>query len=91
MIARRHVWLSGRVQGVWFRESTRRIAEDLGVSGWIRNLPDGRVEAVFEGEQAQVARAVAFVSQGPPRARVARVEVREEEPVADDGARFEVR
>jgi acylphosphatase len=91
VIARRHVWVSGQVQGVWFRESTRRVAESLGLSGWVRNLPDGRVEAVFEGEQAQVERAVDFVRQGPPRARVLAVEVRDE-PVAEGGAAgFEVR
>jgi acylphosphatase len=91
VIVRRHVWVSGRVQGVWFRESTRRAAESLGVSGWVRNLPDGRVEAIFEGEQARVERAVDFVRQGPPRARVLRVEVCDE-PVSDEtAAGFEVR
>jgi acylphosphatase len=89
--ARRHVWVSGRVQGVWFRESTRRVAEELGLSGWIRNLPDGRVEAVFEGEAERVERAVAFVRQGPARARVEAVEVREEAPVAARGDHFEIR
>jgi acylphosphatase len=91
VIARRHVWVSGRVQGVWFRESTRRMAEALGVSGWVRNLPDGRVEAVFEGEQAQVERAVDFVRRGPPRARVLAVEVRDEPVAPDASTRFEVR
>jgi acylphosphatase len=91
VIIRRHVWVSGRVQGVWFRESTRRAAGELGVSGWVRNLPDGRVEAVFEGDAEHVARAVAFVSQGPPRAKVASVEVREEPPTGASAAPFEVR
>jgi acylphosphatase len=90
MAVRRHVWISGRVQGVWFRESTRRLALELGVSGWVRNLPDGRVEAVFEGEEGHVARLVEFVRQGPPRARVAGVEVVEEAPATAAGA-FEVR
>jgi len=89
--ARRHVWIRGRVQGVWFRESTRRVAEELGVSGWIRNLPDGGVEAVFEGELERVERALAFVRRGPSRARVEQVEVCEELPVATQGTRFEIR
>jgi acylphosphatase len=84
------VWISGRVQGVWFRESTRRVAERLGGSGGVRNLPDGRVEAVFEGEAASVESALAFVREGPPRARVAEVEVREEPP-SGTPAVFEVR
>ena len=91
MIAvRRHVWISGRVQGVWFRESTRRLARELGVSGWVRNLPDGRVEAVFEGDEACVSRLVEFVRRGPPHARVAGVEIVEEKP-ADAAGGFEVR
>jgi acylphosphatase len=90
MAVRRHVWISGRVQGVWFRESTRRLALEAGVSGWVRNLPDGRVEAMFEGEEERVVRLIEFVRQGPPRARVASVEVVEEPPAAASG-RFEVR
>jgi acylphosphatase len=90
VIARRHVWVSGRVQGVWFRESTRRVADELGLCGWVRNLPDGRVEAVFEGEGAAVARVLEFVRGGPARAQVTGVEVREEPPQALVGA-FEVR
>lgn len=89
MIARRHVWIRGAVQGVWFRQSTRRVAEGLGVSGWVRNLPDGRVEAVFEGDAQAVERALAFAREGPPRARVLGVEVQEEEPTGATG--FEVR
>ena len=49
--ARIHVFVSGRVQGVFFRQTTKQLAESLGVNGWIRNLQDGRVEAVFEGEE----------------------------------------
>ena len=90
MIVRRHVWIRGRVQGVWFRQSTRRVAEGLGLSGWVRNLPDGRVEAVFEGEAPAVERALEFARTGPAHARVVEVEVREEPPEAG-GARFEVR
>ena len=68
--ARVHVWISGRVQGVGFRFSTCEVAEQLGLGGWVRNLADGRVEAVFEGPAAQVARAVAWCRHGPPGAWV---------------------
>lgn len=62
--------LEGRVQGVWFRESTRQRAVELGLSGWVRNLPDGRVEAQFIGPRKAVREACAFVAVGPPHARV---------------------
>ncbi len=67
------VIVSGRVQGVWFRESTRREALGMGVAGWVRNLSDGDVEAVFEGESAAVAAAVAWAHRGPERATVTSV------------------
>jgi acylphosphatase len=67
--------VSGEVQGVWFRESTRRRAESLGVTGFVRNRADGSVEAVFEGDTDAVRAAVAFVRVGPPAARVRDVEV----------------
>ena len=70
MTARAQVRVTGRVQGVFFRQSTVEMARPLGVSGWVRNLPDGSVEALFEGERALVERAVAWCRQGPPRARV---------------------
>jgi acylphosphatase len=72
--------VTGRVQGVWFRESTRRRACELGVTGWVRNLSDGRVEGLFEGGEEAVAAALDFVSQGPRAAHVTRVEVDELEP-----------
>ena len=68
------VIVDGRVQGVFFRDSTRRAALALGVSGWVRNLSDGRVEAVFEGEPQAVANAVAWTRRGPDRALVTDVE-----------------
>ncbi len=75
------VIVSGRVQGVWFRESTRRRAEELGLAGWVRNLPDGRVQAVFEGEHAAVRDALDFLrTGGPGHAQVDAVEVRDEAP-----------
>ena len=87
---RAHVIVSGRVQGVWFRESTRQRAEELGVGGWVRNLPDGRVEALFEGDAAIVRRAIDYVREGPRHARVESVEVREEAS-EQPGRRFRVR
>ena len=68
------VIVDGRVQGVFFRDSTRRASLSLGVTGWVRNLSDGRVEAVFEGEPVPVANAVAWARKGPERALVTDVE-----------------
>ena len=77
---RRNVVARGRVQGVFFRDSTRREAERRGVSGWARNRPDGAVEAVFEGPPETVEAMVEFIRRGPGHADVSDVEVREEEP-----------
>jgi acylphosphatase len=88
-IVRARVRVSGRVQGVWFRQSTAAEARAAGTTGWIRNLPDGSVEAVFEGARVSVERAVAFASAGPARARVDSAEVTWEEPVGESG--FEIR
>jgi acylphosphatase len=79
----------GIVQGVFFRDSTRRLARQLGVSGWARNRPDGTVEAVFEGRIDAVELMLEFVRVGPPHAHVARVQVSEEEPEGLSG--FEIR
>jgi acylphosphatase len=79
------VRLSGRVQGVWFRQSTYDAVLGTGVDGWVRNLSDGRVEAVFEGEPGPVERALAYVSHGPERARVDDVEVANEPPEGLEG------
>jgi acylphosphatase len=91
---RARVVVSGRVQGVWFRESTRRRAEELGVAGWVRNLPDGRVEALFEGAEDRVLSAIEFVKVGPPQARVQDVvvveESRDEAPRAPGSTRFRI-
>ena len=70
-----HVYVYGTVQGVFFRYNTKRLADQLRVSGWVRNLPDGRVEAYFEGEEDAVRRIVEWCHVGPPLARVERVEV----------------
>jgi acylphosphatase len=72
-MARLHVWVEGLVQGVFFRDSTRFVAVDLGLAGWVRNLPDGRVEAVFEGKRDICEKALEYVREGPPRARVTHV------------------
>ena len=68
-----HVKIEGRVQGVWFRESTRKKAQTLGVFGWVRNCPDGTVEAVAEGPEEKVKTLVSWCHEGPPSARVTRV------------------
>jgi acylphosphatase len=81
--------VSGRVQGVFFRDTMRRRAEFAGVAGWVRNTPEGDVEAVFEGEPEAVERMVGFSRRGPKRAEVASVEVVDEEPAGLAG--FEVR
>ena len=77
---RNRVVISGRVQGVAYRDACRRMAEKHGVTGWVRNLPDGRVEAVFEGPSEDVRRLVEWSRQGPPFADVADVHVDAEEP-----------
>jgi len=73
--ARAHVWIEGRVQGVAFRWETRRAAERHGINGWVRNLPDGRVEAVFEGERQALNQVLDWCRQGPPVARVDSVDI----------------
>jgi acylphosphatase len=74
------VIVSGRVQGVYFRDSCRRMAQQHAVNGWVRNLPDGRVEALFEGEPAAVQRLVDWVREGPRLAVVTGIAVQSEEP-----------
>ncbi len=70
MAVRAHVWISGIVQGVAFRYYTRRQAVQLGLTGWVRNLRNGRVEAVFEGDDDRVEDMLAWCREGPPGARV---------------------
>lgn len=77
-VVRRRALVSGHVQGVFFRDSTRRVAAEHGLAGRARNLPDGRVEVVLEGPAEAVAAVVTWLHEGPPRARVERVEVSEE-------------
>jgi len=86
---RRRIVVQGHVQGVFFREATRRRAQAAGVTGYVRNCPDGTVEAVFEGEREAVERLVEFCREGPRGARVDWVDVVGEEPAGLTG--FEVR
>lgn len=72
---RAHVFVSGRVQGVFFRQRTKQEAQSRGVTGWVRNLDDGRVEAVFEGEEDDVEALVAFCRSGPRGAVITKVEL----------------
>jgi acylphosphatase len=76
---RKRVVVHGSVQGVFFRDTTRRLAEQHGVRGWVRNNPDGSVEAVFEGDAQAVERLVGFAHEGPRGAHVERVDVFSEE------------
>ncbi|RLE04460.1 MAG: acylphosphatase [Candidatus Aminicenantes bacterium] len=74
-MVRLHVYVSGLVQGVFYRDHTRRWADSLGIKGWVRNLPDGRVEAVLEGERDKVEALLQRMEEGPPLARVEKIEV----------------
>lgn len=88
--ARAHVWISGVVQGVFFREATKNKAEDLRLTGWVRNLPDGRVEAVFEGDKESIEKIIEWVEEGPDSARVEDIEVKWRE-YKDEFSFFEIR
>ncbi len=85
---RARVVVGGQVQGVFFRATCRRIATDLGVSGWVRNLPSGKVEASFEGDPAAVEAAVSWCRRGPSGALIATVEVIDEPPTGAVGFRI---
>ncbi len=89
MVVRKHVFVSGRVQGVTFRASTKKQAEELEVSGWVKNLPDGTVEAVFEGPEQDVEDILRWCRSGPSLARVEDLEVKDEQP--KNLERFEIR
>lgn len=81
--ARAHLWISGRVQGVAYRASAAREAARLGVRGWVRNLPDGRVEAVAEGPADGVEAFIEWCRRGPTAARVDAVEIDRETPTGE--------
>lgn len=90
MKSRARVLVSGDVQGVFFRSKTRDTAVQLGLTGFVRNLPDGRVEAVFEGEDEKVKKAVEFCREGPPGSTVRDIRV-EEEDFKGEFSRFDVK
>jgi acylphosphatase len=87
---RAHVYVSGQVQGVFFRDSAREKAEQLGLNGWVKNLPDGRVEALFEGPSERVREMVRWCEEGPSHAEVEDVDT-EFEASQGDLTGFEVR
>ena len=76
MIVAKHILISGRVQGVWFRATTKEKAEEYNVRGWVRNTSDGKVEALFVGEEKDVERLIQWCYHGPPLAEVEKVEVK---------------
>ena len=86
---RAHVFVTGRVQGVYYRATTRERAREEGVDGWVENLDDGRVEAVFEGDREAVEAMVEWCHTGSPRARVDDVDVEVGDPSGIEG--FEIR
>ena len=79
MKIRIRVLISGRVQGVLFRSETRKIANNLNIKGWVRNLPDGRVEVLAEGEKDHINNLIEFLKKGPPAARVDKVNLKIED------------
>lgn len=78
MKSRVHLIVSGSVQGVFFRSEIENLAIENGVTGWVKNLPDGRVEAVFEGEEQSILKLVEFCKRGPPLAKVEKVSISKE-------------
>ncbi|MGB2762247.1 MAG: acylphosphatase [Minisyncoccales bacterium] len=74
-----HLFISGRVQGVFFRENSRRKAEKLEVNGWVKNLDDSRVEIILEGDEEEVKKIIRWTKKGPIFAKVDKVEIKEEE------------
>lgn len=87
---RAHVYISGRVQGVFFRDSTRQKANELDLNGWVKNMSDGRVEALFEGPSDAVQEMLDWCKEGPAQADVEDVDAEHEEPM-EDLKGFEVR
>jgi acylphosphatase len=86
---RAHVFVRGTVQGVYFRQNTKQVATRHNVSGWVRNLPDGRVEAIFEGNEMDVNEVIEWCHVGPPKAKVDDVSVKFEK-YAGEFSSFEV-
>jgi len=90
MNVRVHLLISGEVQGVFFRSNARDFARELGLKGWVRNLPDGRVECVIEGEKEKVERMVRFCREGPPGSSIENLDIKREKPTKEFRG-FEVR
>ena len=74
-----HIFVSGRVQGIFFRQNTQRKAQSLGITGWVKNLTDGRVEAVFEGEKEKVEKIIKWAKRGPILAKVNGIDIKWQE------------
>lgn len=85
-----HVLISGRVQGVWFRATTKKKADQLGLTGWVRNTSDGRVEAVFEGKESLIEQMLDWCHEGPPLAKVKTVDL-SKEPATHEFNTFSIR
>ena len=85
MTSRAHLFIDGRVQGVFYRAFTSDQASELGLNGWVRNMPDGRVEAVFEGREVLIEQAIIACKRGPAGARVTNVDVTWEPVVGEKG------
>ena len=83
MNSRAHLRISGSVQGVFFRASTRDMATGLGLGGWVKNSPDGNVEAVFEGDEEKVKEAIEWCRKGPSFSNVTDVRIEQEEPTGE--------
>jgi acylphosphatase len=86
---RAHVFVTGRVQGVYFRQNTKQVATRHGIAGWVRNLDDGRVEAIFEGDETSINEVIEWCHVGPPKAQVDDVTVKFEK-YAGEFADFDV-
>jgi len=82
--ARAHLFIDGRVQGVFYRAFTRELAHNLGLDGWVRNLRDSRVEALFEGEKGIIQKAIQACYSGPPGARITNIDVQWETYTGDE-------
>jgi len=85
-----HVYISGKVQGVFFRAVTQKTAIGFNLTGWVRNVPDGRVEAIFEGEDTNIDKMIAWCHIGPPAARVIEVLI-EAEPYSGEFRDFSIK
>ena len=84
-----HVIISGQVQGVWFRASTKQKAQELGLTGWVRNTNDGAVEAIFEGEEEIVNKMIDWCYNGPPLAKVENIKLKKQQTIGFNN--FEIR